>query len=189
MTAWDEEGQHGVGGQLPHRAVEVGRLAAVVPFVADVDVVDERRHDLPAVRVLGSELGAQRLDEHLCLHQLSVRGGAEVEVQRGGPGEVRRLDGADGGPAARARLQVDEALHLEEAQRLPQRRPADAVLLGHRRLERQPGAGAQAFGDDVADDVEQATRSDVFIVRRRSSRLTCPTVSSGRTLGDGVRRA
>ena len=95
-------------------------FVAISPLLADIEVVDERRHDLAAVGMSRRELGAQRLQEHLRLHQLSVVGPAEVEVQRGGAGEVGGLDGSHHRPAAGTGFQPDEALHLEEPQRLAQ---------------------------------------------------------------------
>ncbi len=77
-----------------------------------------------------------------------------MEVQRRGAGEVGRLDRAHDRPAAGARLEPDEPLYLEQAEGFPQGTAADGVLLGHRRLERQPRAGSQTEGDDVVHDVE-----------------------------------
>ena len=133
--------------------MEPGRDAAVLRFVVRRELVGEGRHDAGPVRVLRGEAGAQRLEQHLRLEQLPVRRGPKVEVQRGCPGQVRRLDGSDRRPATRARLEPDKALDLQQPERLAQRRAAHPVLLAHRRLEGQAVARSQTLGHDVVHDL------------------------------------
>jgi hypothetical protein len=111
----------GVGGQAVHRLVKAERATSVLGLRRRHAGPRERLHSGAPVGVVRGELGIERLEQHLGLQQLLVRGGTEVEVHRGAPRQMGRVDGAHDGAAARSGLDLDEALHLEQAQRFPQR--------------------------------------------------------------------
>ena len=91
-----------------------------------------------AVGVARRQLGGQRLEHPPRLEQLLVRRSGELEVQRHRAGQVHRRRRADDGTAARPAPDAHDPLRLEQPQRLAERLAADAVLLDHLGLERQP---------------------------------------------------
>jgi hypothetical protein len=118
------------------------------------DVRCQRARDEFAVGVAGGQVGGQRLEHPPRFQELLVRGAGQLEVERHRAGQVHRRRRADDRPASRPAPDADDPLRLEQAQRLAQRLPADAVLLDHLGLEWQPVPRLQAVLDDVAGDGE-----------------------------------
>ena len=102
-------------------------------------------------RVLALEVDAE-------LGQVLERGAAQVHErgERVAEGRLRRRDGV--GAAALARADLDDPDRLQRAQRLAQRRPADAELLAQLALAGQPLAGADAAGVDRLAQLLDARR-------------------------------
>ena len=69
------------------------------------------------------------------------------------PPELSRAHLADDGPAVGARAQGDDAVDLEDAQRLAQGPPGHAVEALHLGFGREHVAGDELAGRDVAQDV------------------------------------
>jgi len=114
--------------------------------------------------------GEDGLGQYPGFPQFAVGGAGEVVVERRHPTEVGGVDGTDDRTATGTAADRDQALHLEQAQRLAQGLPADAVVLQHRRLGRQVVAFVEAVDHDVVDDVAGDALGRLERAQRRARR-------------------
>jgi hypothetical protein len=132
--------------------------AAVTEQAGVVDVLAHPRH---AAGQLGEgfradavrrELGDDRLKRHAGHQDLLIGRMVELHHQLQGAGQVRGGRVHQDGAAARARLERDDALELQQPQCLAQRAAAGLVGLQHGPLGRQQVSRAQTRAPDVAHD-------------------------------------
>ena len=93
-------------------------------------------------------------DDQPGVEGVAVGGPGHVEEERGHATEVLAVGLRDHRSTAGTGSDDDQALHLEEPQRLAERGPADLVALEQSRLGREPGARFEppAVADDLAGD-------------------------------------
>ena len=148
--------QHAVAGQGGDERVKVVEVVEQLDLDVRLGVVLHEGGEHLALGAARGQprhpLGEDRLERGPGVEQLGVGRAAEVEVQRGGAREVARVEGSDERTAAGAALDVDDALDLEQAQRLAQRLAADLVPYEHLGLGQESVTDADAAREDVVDD-------------------------------------
>ena len=110
----------------------------------------------------GGEPGEQRLEGPARLQEVVERRAPPVEVEAGGSGELAAGRRVHDRSAARPRFDRDEAVHLQDPQRLPQRGPAHLEAPEHGRLGREHGPRVEPVAGQVPNDLAGEDLRDLF---------------------------
>src|SRR5579859_481763 len=119
-----------------------------------------------------------RLQDQAGLDQFTEGGAVELKKKRCHPAEVPTGGSGDDRASARPRLDRDEAVHLENAQRLTQRCPADLEPREHDGLGRQGRTCLETTIDDVVHNGPSNDLRDLVGTAGESA-----TMSVGRVAG------